>query len=80
MDGNIIVDGVLASCYAFTNHDLAHIGMTPLPWFPEVTKWIFGKCTKYPVFLDVAENLDGLLFLSDVIVASWGIRLSFSFN
>ena len=53
MDSNIIVDGILASCYAFTNHDLAHIGMTPLRWFPEMIKWIFGKYNEYPVFLDV---------------------------
>ena len=65
VDGNIIVDGVLASCYAFTNHDLAHIAMTPLRWFAEVIKWI-NKYNKYPVLLDVAENLDRMLFLSDV--------------
>ena len=66
MDGNIIVDRVLAFFYAFTNHDLAHIAMTPLRWFPVVIKWIFGKYNKYPVLLDVAENLDRMLFLSDV--------------
>ena len=41
--GNIVVDGVLASCYAFPDHDLSHITMTPLQWFPHLTEWIFGN-------------------------------------
>ena len=28
-EGNIVVDGVLASCYASFDHDLAHIAMVP---------------------------------------------------
>ena len=42
MNGNIMVDGVLASCYSSLDHDLHHVVMTPLQWFPEVTKWTFG--------------------------------------
>ena len=30
MKGNIVVDGVLASCYASFDHDLAHFVMTPM--------------------------------------------------
>ena len=43
MDGKIIVDGVLASCYAFANHDMAHTGMTPIGWFPEIIEWILAR-------------------------------------
>ena len=43
MEGKIVVDGVLASCYAYTHHDLAHIGVTPMRWFPEIVQWIFGE-------------------------------------
>ena len=42
MDGNIIVDGVLVSCYAFDDHHMAHIGMSPICWFPQITELIFG--------------------------------------
>ena len=42
-EGNILVDDVLASCYASTHHDLAHIGMTPIRLFPSIIRWIFGK-------------------------------------
>ena len=38
-----MVDGVLASCYASIDHDMGHIGMMPLRWFPEVLEWMLGE-------------------------------------
>ena len=61
MDGNIMVDGTLASCYAFPDHDLAHIGTTPIRWFPEVTEWIFGDDSGSPLFVEIAEYLGMIL-------------------
>ena len=43
MEGNIVVDDILASCYAGSNHDLAHIVLTPMRWFPKMMQWIFGE-------------------------------------
>ena len=43
MEGRIIVDGVLASCYASSDHDLVHIIMAPIQWFPGIAVWVFGK-------------------------------------
>ena len=57
-EGNIIVDGVLASCYPYNHHDLAHISMTPVHWFPQTMNWIFGKENGFPVFVKVAEGLE----------------------
>ena len=37
-----MVDGVLASCYASFDHDLAHFVMTPVQWFPKMVEQIFG--------------------------------------
>ena len=37
-----MVDGVLASCYPFVYHDLAHFGMAPIRWFPTLAEKIFG--------------------------------------
>ena len=34
MEGSIIVDGILASCFTSIPNDLALIGMTPARWFP----------------------------------------------
>ena len=67
MEGNIVVDGVLASCYPSCHHDMAHIGMTPLSWFPKVTKWIFDEDNGFLVYVKVLDYFgrflmpDGLL-------------------
>ena len=39
--GNIVVDGVLASCHSSADHDLANIAITPFNWFPQLVEWIF---------------------------------------
>ena len=46
MEGNIVVDGVLASCYASVPHDLGHLGMMPIRWFPRAVEWLFGQDNK----------------------------------
>lgn len=55
MEGNIVVDGVLASCYASTYHDIAHIVMMPIRWFPWVIKWIFGDDNGMLAFVNILE-------------------------
>ena len=52
-----MVDGVLASCYASVNHDVAHIGMTPIRWFPDMIHWVFGKDEELSAFADTANEL-----------------------
>ena len=42
-----MADGVLASCYASSDHDLAHIGMAPMQWYPEIIEWIVGENNGY---------------------------------
>ena len=42
-EGNIVVDGVLASCYGSFNHDVAHIIMAPMRWFPGTMECDPGK-------------------------------------
>ena len=48
IDGNIVVDEVLASCYAFSDQNLAHIATIPLRWFPEIMNWIFAVDNESP--------------------------------
>ena len=62
MDGNIVVDGVLASCYADSDHDLAHFAMTPMQWIPQVMEWLFGEETGFAVFVSVTREF-GILML-----------------
>ena len=56
-EGNVIVDGILASCHASTDHDLAFFGMVPMRWFPEVLVWLFGKEDETQVYANIAEKL-----------------------
>ena len=53
----MLVDGVLTSCYASIDHDLAHITMTPLRWFPEIMKYIFGDDIGFPVYVLINKSL-----------------------
>ena len=56
-NGNIIVDGVLASNYADVDHNLVHLAMKPMQWFPEIMEWIFGEGTGFPVFVSMTREL-----------------------
>ena len=57
MQGNIVVDGVLASCYASADHNLPHMTMLPLRCYPEVMEWLFGMEDGFSGFLKIAEIL-----------------------
>ena len=57
MEGNIIVDGVLASCYASSDHDLVDIIMAPIQWFPGIAVWVFGKDKGTLIFVHILEDL-----------------------
>ena len=52
-----MVDGVLASCYPSVDHDLSHIGMTPIHWFPEIIEWIFGDDNGWQNYVKLAEDV-----------------------
>ena len=57
LEGNMVVDGVLASCYASCDHDLAHIAMLPLQLFPTKVGWIFGEDDTFSTFVDIVNDL-----------------------
>ena len=62
MEGNIVVDRVLASCYADFDHDLAHFTMKPIQLFPHIMECIFGENTGFPLFVSMAREL-GMMML-----------------
>ena len=57
MEGNIVVDRVLASCYASFHHDLTHFAMTPICWFPGMTEWLFGVEEDFPAYVNILKGL-----------------------
>ena len=66
MEGTIMVDGVLASCYPSADHDLAHIGMTPIRWFPGMVEWIFGNDDGWQVYTKISRNVGRFAFPTDI--------------
>ena len=64
-EGNIIVNGVLASCYASVNHDLADLGMAPIHWYPKIVQWVFGKDGGLSGFVKITKELSKLILPSE---------------
>ena len=63
-EGRIMVDGVLASCYADFHHDLAHLTVAPMQKFPALMGWLFGEDIGYPVYVSTLRKL-GMMMLLD---------------
>ena len=69
-EGNIVVDGILSSCYASFDHDLAHIAMTPMKWFPELIEWIFGNNNGMQGYLSIAKTIGRYLMPYEYLYVS----------
>ena len=52
-----MVNGVLTSCYPSNDHDMAHLGMSPVRRFPEIIQWLFGDDSGFSVFVLINEEL-----------------------
>ena len=61
-DGTIVVDGVLASCYAsFFDHDLAHMIMLPMKWFPEILEEVLSSDKGWQFFVKISMAVGELI-------------------
>ena len=65
-EGNIMVEEVLASCYAFTDHAFAHIGMTSIRGFPWMTEWIFGEENGFPALYHILKKMGSIILPYDL--------------
>ena len=63
-EGNIVVDRVLASCYADVSHEVVHFAMMPIQWFAAAIEQMFGCDIGFPVYVNIARELSTIL-LSD---------------
>ena len=66
MEGSIVVEGVLASCYVFPDHDLAHTGTILIRWFPEVMEWLLGVEDGSLGYVKVAEKVGTWMLSHDL--------------
>ena len=69
-EGNIVVDGILASCYASFDHDLAHISMTPMKLFPELMEKIFGDNNGMQGYVSFVKILGRYLIPNEYLYVS----------
>ena len=60
-EGKILVDGVVASCYADIHHDVAHFTMIPMHKLSAMMEWIFGDDAGFPVYVSTARQMGMLL-------------------
>ena len=60
IEGNIIVSGVLASCYA----DIHHLTMSPMQRFSAVIEWVLGDDIGFAAHVSTARQLR-LMLLPD---------------
>ena len=67
MEVNIIVGGVLASCYASSHHDLVHIATVPVLWFPEAIDWIFGDDKKFLAYVNILNDLGNFVLSNEML-------------
>ena len=56
-----MVNGMLASCYAFSDHDLAHLMLAPMQRYSDIMGWIFGIEKESPGYISILTDLGGLL-------------------
>ena len=56
-EGSIVVDGVLASCYASIDQDLNHIALAPIRWFPAFIEWTFGDDNGFQTYVNILFDL-----------------------
>ena len=60
-EGKILVDGVLASCYAQSYHDVTHFTMAPMQKLSAMLEWILGDDAGFPVYVSSARQMGMLL-------------------
>ena len=53
----MVIDETLVSCFPSADHDLAHIAMTPVQWFPNIIEWIYGEINGFSGFVAIIEDL-----------------------
>ena len=62
-----MVEGILASCYPSTYHDMGHLAMTPIRWLPRMIEWIFGDDNGFQAFPNILEHVGRSILPYEVV-------------
>ena len=57
------MDGVLASCYASFDHDIQHIVLQPLLWFPSLMDLLLGEEESLNSYVTILEHVGEMMSL-----------------
>ena len=60
-EGNILVDGILASCYASSHHDLGHLALAPIRYLLTLMDCMFGQSNDYPGYVKLIEDFEKIM-------------------
>ena len=71
-EGNVVVNGILASCYGNAHYDMAHFAMVPQQWFPQIIKLIFGNYNGIVTYVAIAKDLAEMI---PFFGAYWWVKL-----
>ena len=63
LEGNIVVDGILASCYASFDHDAQHVVMKPLLWFPSIMDLLLGEEKPIHGYATILKHVSAMMSL-----------------
>ena len=58
VEGNIMVDRVLASCYDSIHHEVAHSLIKPVQWYLGMVEWIFGDGSGPSAYVGILEDVN----------------------
>ena len=76
MEGNIMVDGVLASCYADHDHDMSDLAVAPISWMPGLIEAVFNVHTDSPGYVGLVDDASALWFDTWATVVSSEIDIT----
>ena len=58
---------LMEPCYTFSDHDLAHLMMTPMGWLSEVMDWVFAENNGSPGYVNFLEDVGQMLLPHDLL-------------
>ena len=62
MEGNILVDGVLASCFAGHDHDMSHFAVAPIALVPGLIEAVFKVDVESTGYVGLVDDVSALWF------------------
>ena len=73
MEGNIMVDEALASCYASGHYDIVHNTLVFVRYFPELVMWNFGEEDVFSSYIKIIQHFHKWVIANNHLY-KWKVR------